>query len=61
MLGLRIVMGGVLNEDAGRGANSQIPRDVTAELNAIGIVTTNDFLVLIENLADLVIRTEPSV
>ena len=50
-LDLRVIMGGVLNEDAGPGANSEIPRDVSAELNALGIITTNDFSVLVESLA----------
>jgi len=48
--GLKIVMGGVLNEDAGPGANAELPRDVTTELNALGIITTNDFTVLIKCL-----------
>jgi hypothetical protein len=43
-------MGGVLNEDAGPGANAELPRDVTTELNALGIITTNDFTVLIKCL-----------
>ena len=51
--GLRLIMGGVLNEDAGPGANAELPRDVTAELNALGIVTTNDFIVLVRHLAAL--------
>lgn len=49
--GLTIIMGGVLNEDA--GANSELPRDVTAPLNELGIITTNDFLVLVETLGTL--------
>ena len=44
-------MGGVLNEDAGQGSNSELPRDVTQDLNDRGIVTTNDLLALIDHLA----------
>ena len=51
--GLTIIMGGVLNEDAGPGANNELPRDVTAALNELGIITTNDFLVMVENLGQL--------
>ena len=51
--GLTIIMGGVLNEDAGPGANRELPRDVTAALNELGIITTNDFSVMVENLGRL--------
>ena len=50
---LALIMGGVLNEDAGPGANAELPRDVTTELNALGVITTNDFSVLIGELAKL--------
>lgn len=50
--GITLVMGGVLNEDAGAGSNAELPRDVTADLNARGIVTTNDLLELVTVLAD---------
>jgi methylmalonyl-CoA mutase cobalamin-binding subunit len=51
--GIALVMGGVLNEDAGKGSNTELPRDVTADLQARGIVTTNDML-------DLVAALDPS-
>ncbi|MBT6118630.1 MAG: hypothetical protein HOH66_12255, partial [Rhodospirillaceae bacterium] len=50
--GITLVMGGVLNEDAGKAANSELPRDVTPDLNARGIVTTNDLLELVAVLGD---------
>ena len=50
---LVIIMSGVLNEDGGPGTNSALPRDVAGELNALGIITTNDFTVLVERLAAL--------
>jgi methylmalonyl-CoA mutase cobalamin-binding subunit len=49
--GLTLVMGGVLNEDAGGGSNAELPRDVTPDLNARGIVTTNDLVELVTVLA----------
>jgi methylmalonyl-CoA mutase cobalamin-binding subunit len=49
--GITLVMGGVLNEDAGGGSNSELPRDVTSDLNARGIVTTNDLVELVAVLA----------
>ena len=50
--GLKVIMGGVLNEDGGPGANSELPRDVSADLNALGITTTDDFVRLVEVLAE---------
>ncbi len=50
--GITLVMGGVLNEDAGKGSNAELPRDVTPDLNARGIVTTNDLLELVTVLAE---------
>jgi MHS family proline/betaine transporter-like MFS transporter len=50
--GMTLVMGGVLNEDAGKGSNTELPRDVTPDLDARGIVTTNDLLELVTVLAD---------
>lgn len=49
---ITLVMGGVLNEDAGEGSNSDLPRDVTPDLNARGIVTTNDLLEFVTVLAE---------
>lgn len=48
---ITLVMGGVLNEDAAKGSNAELPRDVTPDLNARGIVTTNDLLELVTVLA----------
>ncbi len=48
---ITLVMGGVLNEDAGGGSNAELPRDVTPDLNARGIVTTNDLVELVTVLA----------
>ena len=50
--GITLVMGGVLNEDAAGGSNAELPRDVTPDLNARGIVTTNDLLELVTVLAE---------
>lgn len=54
--GIALVMGGVLNEDTGKGSNSELPRDVTADLKARGIVTTNDMLELVTVLGRSQIR-----
>jgi methylmalonyl-CoA mutase cobalamin-binding subunit len=47
-LGVTLVMGGVLNEDVD---GTPTPRDVGAELRALGIVTTNDPVELVRLLA----------
>lgn len=46
--GAMLVMGGVLNEDVDGGP---IPRDVTPDLAALGILATNDFVDLVRHLA----------
>jgi len=48
---LLLVMGGVLNEDTGPGSNSSVPRDVSIDLRALGVVATNDFEKLAEALS----------
>ena len=45
-----LVMGGKLNQDTGIGANDPMPRDVTDELQAMGIVTTSDTVELVKTL-----------
>jgi methylmalonyl-CoA mutase cobalamin-binding subunit len=57
--GITLVMGGVLNEDAGEGSNSELPRDVTPDLNARGIITTNDLVELVAVLAESASQARP--